>query len=279
MFAERIEQIDRLLTLPQVVYKINEVVESKTASATDLHRVIKADPALSSKLLRLVNSAYYGLPCRVASVEKAIVLIGMAAVKNLAVVAGVEQMFRRVTLPGPLTGRDLWVHCLAVATCGRELGQHAGLRHLDDVFMGGLIHDLGMLAAAQVEPQDFGKVVQACMGGQTPWLVAEQEILGVTHAEAGARLAERWHFPEKLVELIRHHHDSPLDAETPDLAGLIYLADTAASGLSEGFTLSGQSQTLEPEMLSRYGISPADFSSVWQNLPAHVDELAGILQV
>lgn len=279
MFVDQLDQIDRILTLPQVVGQINELVESRTASASDLHRVIKTDPALSAKILRLVNSAYYGLPGRVGSLEKAVILLGVTAVRNLAIAAGVEQLFRQLRLSGAITGRDLWVHSLAVATASRELAQRANMAHLEEVFMAGIIHDMGLLAAAQAVPQDFSQVVMLCMGSKQPWATAEVEILGVEHGVAGARLADRWHFPPYLVEMISQHHAWPERPDASDLAGIIYIADTIAGGLGEGFTMTSQSQVIEAPMLERLGVTEQDVGEVWQNLPSYIEELSGHLSV
>ena len=280
MFAERIDQIDRLLTLPQVAFQINKLVESRTSSAADLHRVIKADPALSARLLKLVNSAYYGLPGRVASLEKAVILLGVTAVKNLAIAASIEQLFRHVKLTGPFSGRDLWLHCLAVAATARALAQRINLPRLDEVFMAGLIHDLGLLAAAQVEPADFSHVIEVCVAGEHRWAVAETEILGIDHCAAGSRLAEKWHFPDDLGQMILLHHEWQTRQDRPaELARMIFLGDTLACHLGSGFNLTAHHQTTEPEMLASVGLSQEDLMEVWQNLPAHVEELAGILRV
>lgn len=280
MFSDRINEIDRLLTLPQVVYQINELVESKTASAADLHRVIKADPALSARLLKLVNSAYYGLPGTVASLEKAVILLGVTAVKNLAIAASIEQLFRKVRIKGPFSGRDLWLHCLGVAAAARTLGQKMNMTRLDEVFMAGLMHDLGLLAAAQIEPHDFVKVIEVCAAGDHRWDLAEREILGVEHSAAGARLAERWHFPADLVEMITLHHAwTDATGRGADLARVIYLADTLSGHLSDGFTLTAHHQTTEPEMLEHMSLRQEDLQEVWQNLPSMVADLSGILKV
>ncbi|MFW6146633.1 MAG: HDOD domain-containing protein [Planctomycetota bacterium] len=279
MFRDQIEQIDRLLTLPQIITHINGVIESETAGAADLQRVIKADPVLSTKILQLVNSAYYGLPGRVGSLEKAVVLLGMTAVKNLAIAASVEQMFDRLHLPGPLTGRDMWRHCLAVATAARELAQRASMVYLEEVFMAGLIHDLGLLAAAQAVPQDVSKLVETCMSSEMAWEAAELEILGMSHATAGAHLARKWHFPGYLGEMISDHHTWPEKPISSDLAGVVYLADTIACRLGDGLALTAQHQTIDGEMLNRLNLAENDVSDVWNNLPAYVEELSGILRV
>ncbi|NLF31194.1 MAG: HDOD domain-containing protein [Planctomycetes bacterium] len=279
MFRDQIEQIDRLLTLPQIITQINEVIESEKAGASDLQRVIKADPVLSTKILQLVNSAYYGLPGRVGSLEKAVVLLGMTAVKNLAIAASVEQMFDRLHLPGPLTGRDMWRHCLAVATAARELAQRASMVYLEEVFMAGLIHDLGLLAAAQSVPQDVAKLVETAMSSKASWAAAELEILGMSHATAGAHLARKWHFPGYLVDMIADHHAWPDKPVSSDLAGVVYLADTLACRLGDGLALTAQHQSIDPEMLGRLNLAEADITDVWNNLPAYVEELSGILRV
>lgn len=280
MFVERIDQIDRLMTLPQVVFQINELVESKTSSAADLHRVIKADPALSARLLKLVNSAYYGLPGQVASLEKAVILLGVTAVKNLAIAASIEQIYKRIKLAGPFSGRDLWVHCLAVAAAARSLGQRINMSRLDEVFMAGLMHDLGLLAAAQTEPHDFAQVIHVCTTSQQRWQAAELEILGIEHGAAGARLAEKWHFPPDMIGLLVSHHTwDRTPGRSGDMSRIIFLADTLACHLTEGFNLTACHQTTEPEMLSDTGLTEQDLMEVWQNLPANVENLESILHV
>ncbi len=279
MFVDQLDQIDRIMTLPQVVTQINELVDSRTASASDLHHVIKTDPALSAKILRLVNSAYYGLPGRVGSLEKAVILLGVTAVRNLAIAAGVEQLFGQLRMTGPITGRELWLHCLAVATGSRELAQRAGMAHLEEVFMAGIIHDLGLLSAAQIVPQDFSQIVMLCMGNKQSWGTTELEIFGVEHAAAGARLADKWHFPPYMVDMIAQHHIWNEKPGGSDLAGIIYIADTIAGGLGDGFTLTSQSQVIEPPMLERLSLTEQDVSDVWQNLPSYIEELSGHLSV
>ncbi len=280
MLAQRIDDIDRLMTLPQVVFQINELVESRTASAADLHRVIKADPVLSARLLKLVNSAYYGLPGKVASLEKAVILLGVTAVKNLAVAASVEQLFRNVKLAGPYSGRDLWMHCLAVSAGARNLAQRAGMPRLDEIFMAGLIHDLGLLAAAQVVPHDFVQVVQICSTSEQRWPVVELEIMGMNHWDAGARLAQRWRFPEELIgTIVGHHSWTDEQGRDADLCRILFLADTLAGHLAEGFRLTASHQVTEPAMVARANLTEQDLVEVWQDLPSHLQELAGILRV
>lgn len=280
MFADQIDQIDRLMTLPQVVFQINELVESKTASAADLHRVIKADPALSARLLKLVNSAYYGLPGTVGSLEKAVILLGVTAVRNLAIATGIEQLFRRAKIKGAFNGRDLWMHCLAVSAAARCLCERMSVRRMDEVFMAGLMHDLGLLAAAQVVPEDFNRVVEAVGSSEQAWDTVEMEIFGIDHAAAGAQLAERWHFPADLVGMIAQHHQwTDKQTRAAELGRIIYMADTLAGHMTEGFRLTAQHQVCTDEMLVASGVGQDDLREVWQELPSHMGELAGILRV
>ena len=160
-----------------------------------------------------------------------------------------------------------------------ELGQRAGMVHLDEVFMAGLIHDIGLLAAAQVAPQDLAKVVEACMGSRIKWEAAETEVLGIDHCKAGSHLAAKWHFPSYLVEMIADHHDWPDKPVSSDLAGIVFLADTIACGLGDGLALTAHHQTICPAMLERLNLTEYDVTEVWQNLPAYVEELSGILQM
>ena len=187
--------IGDLATLPEVTIRIIEIVEDPKSTARDLHAVIKNDPALSVKVLKVVNSAFYGLPGQVASVDRAIILLGLSAVKNISIAASIARLFKGKRVSEQFSAADLWRHSVAVAVAARSLAKcspHPVMS--DEVFVAGLIHDIGTLVERQSFPDQFTEVIDRCSDGDGDFLEFEKEIIG---ADAGApvREGDRPHLP------------------------------------------------------------------------------------
>ncbi|UCF34327.1 MAG: HDOD domain-containing protein, partial [Phycisphaerales bacterium] len=135
--------IGDIATLPEVTIRIIEIVEDPRSTARDLHEVIKNDPALSVKVLKVVNSAFYGLPGQIASVDRAIILLGLSAVKNIAIAASIARLFKGKRISEHFSASDLWRHNVAVSVAAKSIAKrspHPAM--VDEVFVAGLIHDL-----------------------------------------------------------------------------------------------------------------------------------------
>src|SRR5215207_5965821 len=161
---ETVKKISSIATLPEVTARIVQTVEDPRSSPKDLHKIVSHDPALVTRILKVVNSAFYGLPGQIASIERAIVLLGLNAIKNIAVAASLGQLFRGVKLCEGFTAKDLWTHCVAVGVAARELAKQMKLPIADEAFLAGLIHDTGMLVGLQVWPD---KLKEACEAART----------------------------------------------------------------------------------------------------------------
>ena len=139
---QAIQEITHIATLPEVTLKIIRLVEDPDSTARDLNQVISNDPALGTRILKVVNSAFYGLPDQIGSINRAIVLLGLNAVKNIAIAASLAKLFRGGKICPSFDARDLWTHCIAVATGTRLLADKTGLGLPDEAFLAGLIHDI-----------------------------------------------------------------------------------------------------------------------------------------
>src|ERR1700742_1707997 len=147
LIATAIRKVSSIATLPEITTQIIQTVEDPRSSAAKLHKIVSHDPALITRILKVVNSSFYGLPGQIGSVERAIVLLGLNAVKNIAVAASLGSLFRGVKLCEGFTAKDLWSHCIAVAVTARELAKQMKLPIADEAFLAGLIHDIGILVA------------------------------------------------------------------------------------------------------------------------------------
>src|SRR5688572_29360705 len=161
---EAVRKVTTIATLPEVTNQIIRTVEDPKSTAGQLHKIVSHDPALVTRILKVVNSAFYGLPGQIASVERAIVLLGLNAIKNIAVAASLGQLFRGVKLCEGFTAKDLWTHCIAVGVTAREIARLMKLPLADEAFLAGMIHDIGLLVSLQVHPD---KLKLACETAQS----------------------------------------------------------------------------------------------------------------
>lgn len=274
-------KIGEIATLPEVTAKIISVVDDPKSTARDLHSIIKNDPALATKILKVVNSAFYGLPGQVSDIDRAIVLLGLSAVKNIAISASISRLFNSDRISERFTARDIWKHSVAVAVTARQFCGVIGKRAFaEEGFLAGLIHDLGLLMERQAFPEQLKEVLRVVGETNRPFCEVESELIGVDHQALGAALAAKWKFPRGLQTVIGYHHRVDNLAEENRLpATLVYVADTLVCHERIGFYLTGEQQPLDDTMLDSIGMTEADFNSVREQLPTLVEEAEGIFRV
>jgi HD-like signal output (HDOD) protein len=260
--------IGEIATLPEITVRIIETVENPKSTARDLHDIIKNDPALSSKILKVVNSAFYGLPGQIGAIDRAIVLLGLSAVKNIAIAASLTRMFKGHRLSSEFTAKDLWTHSLSVAVASRLIHKKAHKHGGDDAFLAGLIHDLGIMAIRQAFPEQLREVIERVKKGSLDYCTVEMEILGADHQAFGNGLAAKWKFPRHLRAAMGYHHSpETLTEETQKLAATILVADVICCNAQKGFYLQSLGRTSTPEQLAMVGLEPDQLAEVIDEMP------------
>lgn len=268
-----IAKVNELSSLPEVTSRIVEVVENPDATAKDIHGVVEKDPALATRILKIVNSAFYGLPSQVASLERAILMLGLSALKNLALATSVTRLIK----PGPICDEfqtlDLWKHCVAVAVCSKMIAHQARHPAPDEAFVAGLVHDMGLIVAQQVCPNSMKVVAERCIAEPQDFCALEQEVIGADHQAFGGAVAARWKFPPGLRFAIAYHHEPDgLKPEFQKVTSIVHLADTLCCNLRYGFWLTAFMQDPPDEMLDTVGIKASVFERIAADLPAAVEE-------
>lgn len=263
-----LSKIGEIATLPEVTLRVIDIVEDPRSTARDLHEVIKTDPALSSKILKVVNSAFYGLPGQIASVDRAIVMLGLSAVKNISIAASMARFFKGSRLTEQFSAQDLWRHSVCVAVGSQSIATAAGFHAgLDEMFLAGLIHDLGMLAERQAFPDALAEAIRRCSAGDGSFIQLETEVIGADHQQFGEALCAKWKFPKHLRAAVGYHHQ--VDRVSPEyrrLVALVHVADVLACQEKIGFYLSAQDETIEDEQLDAVGIDAAQLEEVRASL-------------
>ena len=269
-----VASIGDIATLPEVTIRIIEVVEDHKSTARDLHEIIKNDPALSVKILKVVNSAFYGLPGQVASVDRAIILLGLSAVKNIAIAASIARLFKGRRISQHFSAADLWRHSVAVAVAAHsvvKVSPHPVMAN--EIFVAGMIHDIGTLVERQAYPDRFAEVVDRSMETGRDLLECEREIIGADHQAFGVGLTTKWKFPRHLRAAVGFHHNpEDLSAELRNIATLIRLADVLCCQEEIGFYLTNRDGAITEEMLDALSITEAQVEEIQASLADQITE-------
>ncbi len=269
---KKMMQVTEISSLPEVTMRIVEVVEDPRSTAQDMHDIVKHDPALAAKVLKVVNSAFYGLPSQIASLDRAIVMLGLSAVKNLALAASLSRLFRPGVISDRFTARDLWAHCIAVGVCARMMAQKS-FGHIEEAFVAGLVHDMGLLIEFQMFPEKLKEVAERCEAQPQDFRAVERELIGGDHQAFGAAVAAKWKFPPGLRCAISYHHNpEKLKPELKQIVTTVQVADTICCQNELGFYLTAQGQTFTNDMLETIGVSEQQISEILEELPERIQE-------
>lgn len=263
--------IGEIATLPEITVRIIQIVEDPKSTARDLHDVIKHDPALASKILKVVNSAFYGLPGQVSNVDRAIVLLGLSAVKNIAIAASMTRLFQGGATIDGFNGMELWRHSAAVGAASRMIAKLQGAQCMEEMFLAGLIHDLGLLIERQTLSKKLAEVIARYRAAPKSFTQIEEEVIGADHQAFGAALATKWRFPRSLCTVIGYHHKpQTLAPEFRQMTEIVHVADILACKAEIGFSMTAGNDELTPERLAAVNISPTDAESILAQLPEQV---------
>ena len=235
-----IQQIEHLPTLPQVVMRVLSMAESPKISAVELSKVL--DQSLAAKVMKVANSAYYGGKGRkISSIHHAIMMIGFESVKEIILTTSFFHTLHDAKDVQAL--QPLWQHSLECALIAKRLAWMYRYDTLDEAYLSGLTHDIGRLVIQQYFSGQFEEIEERRKSGMD-WLSAEKEVLDLTHAEIGSKVAERWAFPPNLIDVIGHHHDCSWELN-PALGKIIHYSDKFTFGemnfstLLESFSKAG----------------------------------------
>lgn len=218
-----------LITLPDVYLRISRLLDDPNSSAADIARVLATDPSFTLRLLRVANSPIYKTPQAVSTVARAVAVIGMAQIANLALSMSVASSFEG--LPNALVSpANFWRHSIYCALAARHLAKIMGRCDRDALFTAGLLHDIGELVIFNRLPEQARAALMLVLdsGDELPVHLAEQQVLGFNHTEVGAELARQWHLPSLLEECIACHHRIEAAEKHPREVALIHICNVLA---------------------------------------------------
>ena len=250
----------RLPEIPSIVFELNEIAASPYASAGDVGGVVNKSPSLTTLLLRIVNSAFYGFPSKIDSVSRAVTLIGSKEIAGLALGISVMKVFRDIP-ENVMDMHSFLRHSLACGTIARILAAHRNMKRTEQMFVAGLLHDIGRLIVYKYFPDQAKALLAYGAGSGRSLYELERRFLGCRHTETAAHLLSTWRFPFALGDTVAFHHEPSL-AKERDEATIVHLADIIANALGLGTSGERVVPGFDYEAWERLGMSPSIFTVV-----------------
>ncbi len=274
--------ISKMPSLSTTVSKVLEICNDPSSSAHDLNRVISLDPVLTGQVLKLINSAYYGVPKRVTSLTKAIIMLGINTVKNLVLATSVLASFKGSKTGGTFSIDDYWVHCLFVGTTSKIIAGLCGIpkNEREEFFVAGLLHDLGKLPMIACFGDLYDEAVEKSDREDAPLYQTEKDIMGLNHCQVGLLIGAKWKLSNEMRNAIVYHHTPFAEGSLPDQ--LLY-AMSLANQLTYHFRIGHAGDTFGDALLTRdlashLGISVEEISGMREQIEQEIDKAKIFLQ-
>jgi putative nucleotidyltransferase with HDIG domain len=241
-------------------------------SIQELVEVVKFDPAITANILRISNSAYFGLRREIHSLHQALLLLGTQELLKIIIASGATRLFSAPT-PGYFTERQgLWRHSVSCGLMVDLLSQELSLQDHATGFTAGLMHDIGKVVLSLFVEQKFHEIMEVVEQQGVSFQTAEKIILGVDHAEMGGEMARMWDFPDRLRLAITYHHLDKPEAYTDDLILLVYLADILVMMFGQDLGMDGLAYTGYPEVLRHFRLKDKNLQKVLLRFGSAWDE-------
>lgn len=269
-------------SLPTTVAKVLEICNNPKTSPTDLDKVISLDPVLMGKVLKLINSAYYGLQNQVTSLVRAIIMLGVNTVKNLALSTAIldrlvdKSGFRALNMEG------FWRHSLCVGVVAKMIARKKGVepQRLDEFFAAGLLHDIGKIPLNNALSDEYVKAMGLADRERIPIYLAEKRSIDIDHAEAGSMIADAWHLDGPIADAIRFHHSvDAYEGKNPDIVLAVAVADYYASREGIGFSGCLYPEKLPPDVFERLGVPKVWLEEIDDVVNAEIQKASVFLKV
>ncbi len=224
---KRMEDVQSLPTLPPIVSKLNEMVNDQEVTASRLGKIIEKDQVLTAKLLKMVNSSFFGFPQRISTIPNALVLLGFNVIKTLIVTSSIFEVMQASDV-------KLFEHSLGCAAAAGIIARRRGIKNPEEVSTAGLIHDLGKIVMRAEFPEEYDRILAAARERRISVREVEEEIVGMGHGEIGGLLASRWNLPESLVLPVRFHHTPERAGDHKKIAAIVHFSDILVRAVGYG---------------------------------------------
>jgi putative nucleotidyltransferase with HDIG domain len=252
-----IRNMGELPTIPSVFLAVNKMLSDPRTSATDVGLVVSSDQVITSKILKVANSAFYGFSSKVNTISHAIAVLGFSSTKNIVLTTSVLTTLNFKTPVKGFSLADFWKHSVATGAIAKLIAKEMDPQKQEEAFVAGLLHDIGKLILAICAQEDFIICLNLAAEKKCLFLEAEREVLGVSHPDIAAWVSDKWKLPAEINAVITNHHrELETSGEHANLVAVVKLADVLARGLQLGHACDYTVPIIEGNILNLLKITP-----------------------
>ncbi len=266
----------KLVSPPSTYTQLNDLMIDPNSSAEDISAVINTDPALATRLLKVVNSPFYGFPSQINTISRAITIIGTRELIHLVLATSVINSFNGI--PSDLINiKEFWRHSLACAIAAKQLALKCGERAAERFFLAGLLHNIGSLVIYQAMPELAREAINGSKFGNEVIFLSEQRIMGFDHTEVGQALVKAWRLPSSLEEVTRYHHSPTQSEKFPLEVAIVHLADIMVSSAQLGHSGDHHVPPLDAKAWDLLNLDTAVLPEILQYVTTQLDDLTSVM--
>ena len=261
-----LSKFNNIKTLPHVALRLSKLISDKNTTMREFEEVIRMDPTLVLRLLRVVNSPYYGLQQRIDTISRAVVFIGMKNLRNMVVTEALKDIFKNSLDEDVFSRSRLWLYCSAVSICSQMISERIFRQKGEDAFLCGILHDIGIIVEEQVARNLFIQTCKAYQPGARAITEYEREIIGTDHCEVGRLLARDWKLSVEIQEGIKYHHKVLKKVSPSSITGIIQIAEYIVSKLNYT-AIPGMNAMLSPPLVAHIREMLVEYKALVRDLP------------
>jgi HD-like signal output (HDOD) protein len=257
-------------TLPHVAIRLTKLLSNENTTMQEFERLIKMDPTLVLRLLRVVNSPYYGVREKIDSISRAVVFVGMKSLRNMIVTTALKEVFQKSPHEDIFSRAHLWLHCATVSICSQMISERIFRQAGDDAYLCGILHDIGMIIEDQVAQDLFLETCKAYTPDTKPFTEYEREVIGADHCEIGYLLGCEWKLSVEVREGIKNHQNEE-GISPSSIAGIIQIADYFVTKLNYT-AIPGMKAMLSPDLATHVRDNIEEYKALVKDLPEEMSK-------
>lgn len=269
-------EVSTFPSMPRAGFKLRLLLNKVDVPLTEIEKILRHDPGLATNVLRLANSAFFGLSTKVGSLKQAVMLLGVKRFAQIAVSASMSKTMGKAVEGYKLSPGELWLHSIAVSNTAEAIAKNRNITETDDVFTPALVHDMGKLVLGKFVKEELQKI-ERITANAVPLDVAEHMVLGTDHAEIGALILAKWSFPIEIINAVRWHHN-PEGLKNPGIhSDIVYLSNQMCQSSTGSELDSGQFTMPSSVVLNRLGIKMDQYKAMAVNAHSWMNKLSDTL--
>ncbi len=270
-----INRFTTVQTLPHVAIRLNKLLSDDNSSMMDFEEIINMDPSLIIRLLRVVNSAYYGMSDKVSNISRAVMIVGMKNLRNLVIGTAMKDIFSAGSEEDVFSRSQLWLHSVAVSICAKMISERIFGKIGEDVYLCGLLHDIGLIVEDQIVHKLIVQVCETYNPDAGSITDHEKKVIGTDHCQIGYILAQEWKLPPNIQNGIKKHHTLKNEIPPSSEAGIIQMADFLVSELDYP-AIKGMKAQLSPDLAGYLHQNNDEFQLLINEFPEEMSRAEGL---